>query len=225
VSVVSQSTAQQQEKKFVVEIPFAQVRNLLPKDGDPISVWKGKVAWPRDRHPEQRQEYGEIAFGRNIRSHPNDRNDRDQPWMRPGIIARKGYVEIRAGWRVKIDGLPGPPHYDGTISANLHLKVEKGKVKASLDNLKATHRGGNLFIDAYNLSVGLFRKKIDLAGLVKQAVERESAKILATLDNEVDGLLKKQPQLRQFRDRISIDIIGDPKMEAGGTVRVTVSAP
>ena len=200
---------------FDVDIPFELFRRLLPNDGDAIAVWKPglpgapapREAWAREKDVKQRKEYGEIAFGRCIRSHPNDRNDREQPWLRPGLIARNGYIEMKAGWRVKIDGFPGSPHYDGLIRAKLYLKVEKGKVKARLDDVKVTHRGSNAFITFANL----FGAKIDIAGMIKNEIEKESTKVLGLLNDEIDKFVNRYPELRQSREMISIDLIEAPQ--------------
>lgn len=217
VAVSSPSMVPAQKKPaIVVEIPFERIRDLLPKDGEPIAIWKAGMpgvkaprrAWPRDEHPEQQTEYAEIAFGRFIRSHPNDRNDRDQLWVRPGIIARDGCFEIKAGWRVKIDGKPGSPHYDGTIRAKLRFKMDKGKVIASLDDLKVTHKGSNVFITFANI----FGANIDVAGMVKKAIETEATKALESLNEKIDKVVKDQPKLKEARGQISIDIISAPPL-------------
>ncbi|MBX2860307.1 MAG: hypothetical protein KTR14_03675 [Vampirovibrio sp.] len=163
-------------------MPFFVVRGFLPKDGEPIRVWRGeRDKWPKQSSSFLKHETGEVAFGKGIRANPNRQGKETD--LSPGITAEKGFIHIHAGWRIHKNIPFWTDYYDGEYEADAYLQIKDGKPIVDIQPKAFRYNApwaarllGEPMIRAFS-----FGTKYTLTNLLEEALEKSLAETLQTV--------------------------------------------
>ncbi|MDG3002424.1 hypothetical protein [Paludisphaera mucosa] len=187
------------------DVPFDEVRRLLPPDGQIIYSSYGAVEWREfgEENPFERCNPSfEVALGKGIRAKSKHRNPEDERPLGPGLEAADGHLLIRAGWRAKIKAR-FDDHFDGAAYAKASLEVNEGKVSVRIYDIQLTwNKGpGDEILDR----VFDIRGKMEAA--LKAAADRQlNTQLTQLLDEKVQELLRKEPKFAQIRDHVYLRV-------------------
>lgn len=201
-------------------IPFGQIRDFLPRDGEVAFKHYGKVVWPEfgEDNPFERHESFELAFGKGVRAEAEHRNPEDEKPLGPGIVAKNGYLQLTAGWRAKVKA-PLNDHFDGTVSAKLSLEMNGGVVRTRLYDVNlAWNKGlGDAILDEF------FDIRGKMESALRDVASREiEPKLNQTINEELDELSAQLPAIKTLRENVFVRIEPDTLVISVADVKKTV---
>jgi hypothetical protein len=182
-------------KKVEFEIPFEKLRTFLPSDGEVVELHRKKNVWP-DEQGEDKDEWVQISFGKRLKARTADRTKENETSLGSGIVAKDGYIEVQAGWRVRQD-LKVETHFDGTLTARLAFTMSGGKWDARVEDVK--------------VSWNRFGLVPDVVSPVVEAKIRDEAKtrLAAALNEKAKEYIDGKPLMKALAPQLSASLVGD----------------
>jgi len=192
-----------------IEIPFWLLRMILPEEGELFTHVLSKDKWTQYKDPFYRHETIELALGKKIRAKKEDRAK--ETWWKPGYQDKGTHILLRGGWRAHKDIGFFDEFFDGTFSAELRFKINKGKLIPNVSKLEFDRNRG---------TVGEIIKQLD----IMQFLPEIRTQIAEKVENKVNGYLTGnfQKEMKNFfsKDPRLKKLYQTSKLSAKGTTLV-----
>jgi hypothetical protein len=187
--------AAEDKKTVEFEIPFEKLRTFLPADGEVVELHRKKNVWPKEQG-EDKDEWIQISFGKALKARTGDRTKEKETSLGTGITAKDGYIELKAGWRVRQD-LKVEHHFDGTLTARLAFTMSRGKWDARVEDVKVNWNRFELVPDV-------------VSPVIEAKIREEGRKQLtAALNDKMKEYMDGKPLMKAVASQLSGSLVGD----------------